>query len=159
MEKEKKKRAKPKKKQTGKKNPQRHAKKRMFTLKKNDQIRAHFKQLIESGETWSDAVKIAGIDAIEAAQIVDDTIRSRRDGVAVYMLAEKHLIKAMSILAELAQNVGDERIKLMAAAKLADTSFRVLANRPYIDKVQSDIPQIASTKNAWDVEFEDVYKN
>jgi hypothetical protein len=125
------------------------------------QKRAKFLQAILAGEVWDDAIRKVGIDPIEAAAVIDDCLTHRRDGVAVYVLAEKHLISSMKVLDQLSQKAADERIQLLAATKLADQSFRILLARPHIEETQKQTTIETAkqqVKNTWDVEFEDVHK-
>jgi hypothetical protein len=124
----------------------------------NDDAKNIFKTALESGKDWTTAIMEAGISPVDAASIIDDHLKNRRDGVGVYLVAERHLISAMNSLAQLQSNSGDERIRLMASVKLSDTAFKVLVARPYIDqvnKLQTLLPSAQSCNSSvWDTELE-----
>jgi hypothetical protein len=143
------------------------AKKKLPTIKKiipngikHPHKREKFVAMLQEGKSWEQSIMAAGLDPIEAAQVIDEVLRNRRDGVACFMLAEQHIIASMGVLNDLSKKSGDEKIRLMAAAKLADTAFKILINRPYIEQ-QKQIEQVrqmaTDDANTWDAEFEHVH--
>jgi hypothetical protein len=132
---------------------------RSFRIKTNPNAREAFQDAIRSGKTWDEAIDETGINPVEATQLLDNMMLHRRDGAAVYMLAERHLISAMSQLATLQVQAEDEKVRVVAASKLSDTAYRVLISKPYLDKVNQKIESQSSSKNIWDTEFSDAYSD
>lgn len=114
---------------------------------------------LRAGMTWNEALKKTGCNPIAAATACDDELANRRDGATVFLLAENYLIDSMDVLRKLAKNSGDDRIKCLAASKLADTAYNILINRPYIEKMQrlketGTAPNCFANPNIWDAHFE-----
>ena len=125
----------------------------------NDPKRLKFMELLQSGMMWTPALTRSGLMACEAAQMIDDLMLTRRDGVTIWMLSEKYLYEAMEALKKLAKNATDEKVRLMAAAKLSDTAYRVLIHKPYLEKLNTlkEIPggpDCLLNTNVWDAQFE-----
>lgn len=113
-----------------------------------------FMELIEKGTPWGKACLMSGISAMEGANIIDEILKHRRDGVGVFCIAEQRLSEAMECLSVLSTKSGDERIRLMAAAKLGETAFKILVARPFIESQnkKDEIPLLEKNKetNIWE---------
>lgn len=123
----------------------------------NHDPRAEFIALVEQGYTYKRAMIISGICVVEAATLLDKALKQSREGVTAYLIAEEHLLSAMKCLSELMTDE-DPKIRLMSSAKLADTSYKILNNRTFIDRskrmAEASIEKIRQMNNTWDAEFE-----
>jgi hypothetical protein len=124
----------------------------------NYEAREKFLALLNDGTTYRRAMHISGICQVEAAQLVDKALSQTREGTAAFLLAEDHLIESMKVLSELMKDDPDSKVRLMAAAKLSDTSYKILNNRKFFDKskkqAEENLEKVRSMKNTWDIEFE-----
>jgi hypothetical protein len=133
----------------------------VFRMPIHKDIRELFKQRLLEGKSWQDAMDETKITPIEAAQVLDNMMIYSRDGAGVYLLSERNLLSAMACLAYLQEKAIDEKVRVVAASKLADTAYRILVSKPYLDSINKDAKNQlpAAPKNTWDVEFDNVHEN
>lgn len=135
---------------------------RPLEIKAQMDRREIFKILIAEGKTFRKAMVISKICPVEAASCLDEMIKDNKEGVTCYLLAEEHLINAMKCLNELMSD-NDSKVRLMASAKLADTSYKILTSRTIIERsrteAQKSLEKIRERNNTWDVEFEPKEEN
>jgi hypothetical protein len=124
----------------------------------NDEARDKFITLLEDGLTYRRAMRVSGISQVEAAQLVDKVLSANRGGATAFLLAEEHLIESMKCLSELMKEDRDSKVRLMAAAKLSDTSYKILNNQKFIERSKREaeacLEKVRQAKNTWDTEFE-----
>ena len=130
--------------------------------KDNCPKRRKFLELIQNGVPWTPALNRSGLGAVEAAQMVDILITTRRDGVSIWLLSEKYLFESMEALKKLAKSAGDEKVRLLAACKLSDTAYKILVHKPYLEKINSLAPVTRNNEpdcflntSVWDASFEE----
>lgn len=133
----------------------------MFRQPVHHDIREQFKTSLQSGKSWQDAINETKITPIEAAQVLDNMMIYSRDGAGVYMLSERHLMSAMACLAVLQEKATDEKVRVVAASKLADTAYRILVSKPYLDSINKDTKNQlnAPQTNTWDAEFTNAHES
>lgn len=133
----------------------------VFRMPIHKDIREQFKQRLLEGKSWQDAMDETKITPIEAAQVLDNMMIYSRDGAGVYLLSERNLLSAMGCLAYLQEKAQDEKVRVVAASKLADTAYRILVSKPYLDSINKDAKNQlpASSTNTWDAEFSNVHEN
>jgi len=121
--------------------------------------RALFLAYIEQGWTYKRAMAESGINALDAALCIDEIMGHRRDGAGAFLMAEEHLVAAMKTMSELMEQAADEKVQLAAAAKLADTSYKILNNKRFVEQAtklaEKSIEKVRRINaNTWDAEFE-----